>query len=51
MRKAPPPFCAACAGKRRKFPSPTALPAIARTSPARDAHCSFCAFIGTPSSR
>jgi hypothetical protein len=41
MRNAPPPFWAACAGKRRKLPSPTALPAIASTSPTRVPHCSF----------
>ncbi|MBM3984316.1 MAG: hypothetical protein FJ296_01280, partial [Planctomycetes bacterium] len=37
MRKAPPPFLAAWAGKRRKFPRPTALPAMARTRPTREA--------------
>ena len=30
---APPPFCAATPGKRRKFPSPTAPPAAASTMP------------------
>ena len=28
--KVPPPFCAACTGKRRKLPRPTAFPAMAR---------------------
>src|SRR5688572_6092134 len=41
MRKAPPPLAAAWAGKRRKLPRPTALPAMARTSPSRDAQRSF----------
>src|SRR6266508_2313591 len=36
MRKAPPPFWAAWAGKRRKLPRPTALPAMASTSPTLD---------------
>jgi hypothetical protein len=31
--KAPPPFCTACTGKRRKLPNPTAFPAIARINP------------------
>jgi len=31
---APPPFCAAWTGKRKKFPSPTAEPATARIIPA-----------------
>jgi hypothetical protein len=35
MRNAPPPFDAALAGNRRKFPSPMALPAMARTRPIR----------------
>src|SRR3989339_315101 len=33
MRKAPPPFCAACTGNLRKLPSPTAEPATARIIP------------------
>ncbi len=33
MMKAPPPLFTACTGKRRKLPSPTALPAMARISP------------------
>jgi len=32
---APPPFWAAWAGNRRKFPNPTALPATAKTAPSR----------------
>jgi hypothetical protein len=38
--KAPPPFWAACTGKRKKFPKPTALPAAARINPIRVAHLS-----------
>src|SRR5688500_2545497 len=45
---APPPLLAACTGKRRKFPSPTAFPAMARIRPMRVPHCSFPALIGTP---
>jgi GDP-L-fucose synthase len=33
MINAPPPFSIACAGKRRKLPRPTALPAIANMRP------------------
>jgi hypothetical protein len=33
MIKAPPPFSMACAGNRKKFPRPTAFPAIARINP------------------
>ena len=34
--KAPPPCFAANPGKRRKFPSPTALPETARIMPIRE---------------
>ena len=37
---APPPFCAAVPGNRRKLPSPTAEPATARITPIREPHCS-----------
>ena len=33
MMKAPPPLVAACTGKRKKLPSPTAEPATARITP------------------
>src|SRR5574338_1599655 len=36
----PPPFCVSWLGKRRKFPRPTALPAMARIRPIREPHCS-----------
>ena len=39
--KVPPPFWAACTGKRKKLPRPTALPAMARTRPMRVPHSSF----------
>jgi len=35
IMKVPPPFWAACTGKRRKLPSPTAFPAMARIRPIR----------------
>src|SRR3990172_10650656 len=41
IRKAPPPFCAACPGNRRKLPKPTAEPATARMTPTRVPHCSL----------
>jgi hypothetical protein len=34
--KAPPPFCIACTGNLKKFPNPTAFPAIASIRPTRD---------------
>jgi hypothetical protein len=34
--KAPPPFSIACTGNRRKFPKPTAFPAIANINPTLD---------------
>ena len=36
----PPPFCTAWTGKRKKFPKPTAFPAIAKMSPTREPHAS-----------
>jgi hypothetical protein len=34
--KAPPPFCIACTGKRKKLPKPIAFPAMARINPIRE---------------
>ena len=42
MMNAPPPFLAACTGKRKKFPSPTALPATANIKPILVDHSSLC---------
>src|SRR5687767_5628695 len=42
IMKAPPPLAAACPGKRRKLPSPTAEPATARMTPSRVPHSSVC---------
>ena len=42
IRNAPPPCEAACPGKRRKFPSPTAEPDTARMTPSLVPHCSLC---------
>jgi hypothetical protein len=39
--KAPPPFRAAWTGNRKKFPSPTAEPATARTTPNLDPQLSL----------
>jgi hypothetical protein len=36
MIKAPPPFSTACTGNLRKFPKPTAFPAIAKIKPTRE---------------
>lgn len=38
---APPPYSATCPGKRRKLPSPTALPATARITPTLEFHDSL----------
>ena len=38
IMNAPPPFCTACTGKRKKFPNPTALPAMAKIKPTREPH-------------
>ena len=38
MINAPPPFCTACTGNRRKFDIPTAFPAIAKIRPTRVPH-------------
>jgi hypothetical protein len=41
--KAPPPFCIAWTGNRKKFPSPTALPAIAKINPTLEPQASLFA--------
>src|SRR5687767_7286487 len=46
--KAPPPLAAACPGKRRKLPRPTAEPATARITPSRVPHSCFCSAIRRP---
>lgn len=43
MMNVPPPFWIAWIGNRRKFPNPTALPAIAKIIPTLDPQFSFCA--------
>lgn len=51
IMKAPPPYCAASPGNRKKLPKPTALPATANITPRLLPQFSFFCFLFTVNAR